>query len=145
MAEKASTLASSAARSRLLIAADPKFPEALISTSKKIVSSRSSVNFFTNGRPARAVTFQSMVRTSSPGMYSRTSSKSMPRPLNTEWYAPARLSLTMRRVRISNLPHAAQDGLVRLVGIGWLLHGTGSVFRIFSITFSEVMFSASAS
>ncbi len=56
-----------------------------MSTTRKMVSSRSSVNFLTKGRPARAVTFQSMVRTSSPGLYSRTSSKSMPRPLNTEW------------------------------------------------------------
>src|SRR5208282_1010456 len=102
MAENARTLASSAARSRLLNAPDPKFPEALMSTSKKMVSSRSSVNFFTKVRPARAVTFQSIVRTSSPGVYSRTSSKSIPRPLNTEWYAPARLSLTRRRVRISS-------------------------------------------
>src|SRR6267154_6796492 len=102
MAENARTLASSAARSRLLKEPDPKFPDALISTSRKMVSSRSSVNFLTKGRPARAVTFQSMVRTSSPGVYSRTSSKSMPRPLNTEWYDPARLSLTMRRVRISS-------------------------------------------
>src|SRR5882757_11309032 len=102
MAENARTLASSAARSRLLNAAEPKFPDALISTRRRMVSSRSSVNFLTKGRPARAVTFQSMVRTSSPGVYSRTSSKSMPRPLNTEWYDPARLSLTMRRVRISS-------------------------------------------
>ena len=36
----------------------------------------------------RAVTFQSMVRTSSPGAYSRTSANSMPRPLKTAWYAP---------------------------------------------------------
>ncbi len=50
-----------------------------------MVSSRSSRNFFTNGRPARAVTFQSMLRTSSPGTYSRTSSKSMPLPRKTEW------------------------------------------------------------
>ena len=49
MAENASTLASSAARSRLLNAPDPKFPDALMSTSRKIVSSRSSVNFLTNG------------------------------------------------------------------------------------------------
>ncbi len=33
----------------------------------------------------RAVTFQSIVRTSSPGAYSRTSANSMPRPLNTAW------------------------------------------------------------
>ena len=33
----------------------------------------------------RAVTFQSIVRTSSPGRYSRTSANSMPRPLKTAW------------------------------------------------------------
>ena len=41
----------------------------------------------------RAVTFQSMSRTSSPGMYWRTSENAMPRPLNTEWYCPASRSL----------------------------------------------------
>ena len=49
----------------------------------------------------RAVTFQSIVRTSSPGWYWRTSMNSMPRPLNTEWYSPAKLSLTSFRVVIS--------------------------------------------
>src|SRR3954469_20901388 len=49
----------------------------------------------------RAVTFQSIVRTSSPGWYSRTSSKFMPWPLNTLWYCPASVSLTSRFVRIS--------------------------------------------
>ena len=33
----------------------------------------------------RAVTFQSMVLGSSPGEYSRTSSKDIPRPLKTDW------------------------------------------------------------
>src|SRR6202166_1732793 len=125
IAEKARTLASSAARSRLLKAAEPKFPEALISTSNRIVSSRSSVNFLTKGRPARAVTFQSMVRTSSPGLYSRTSSKSMPRPLNTEWYSPARLSLTMRRVRISNCRMPLMMALVDLVVSAGMRSGHG--------------------
>ena len=79
-----------------------------------MVSSRSSVNFFTNGRPVRAVTFQSIVRTSSPGTYSRTSSKSMPRPLKTRvvlagqrvGHEPARADF--------DLPHLLQDfaGLV---------------------------------
>ena len=32
----------------------------------------------------RDVTFQSMLRMSSPNWYSRTSENSMPRPLNTE-------------------------------------------------------------
>ena len=53
------------------------------------------------GTPVRAVTFQSISRTSSPGEYSRTSSKSMPRPLKTEWYSPASASVTSRRVRSS--------------------------------------------
>jgi hypothetical protein len=68
----------------LALRAEPKLPEALTSTSRRMVSSRSSVNFLTNGRPARAVTFQSIVRTSSPATYSRTSSKFIPRPLNTD-------------------------------------------------------------
>src|SRR4051794_13652909 len=62
------------------------------------VSSRSSTNRLTCGSPVRAVTFQSMVRTSSPGTYGRTSSNSMPRPLNTERYAPAITSDTWRPV-----------------------------------------------
>jgi hypothetical protein len=37
-----------------------------------------------NGLPVRAVTFQSIARTSSPGTYSRSSSKSVPRPLKRE-------------------------------------------------------------
>src|SRR5437867_1247271 len=42
-----------------------------------------------------------MVRTSSPGVYSRTSSNSIPLPLKTEWYSPASDSFTSRLVRIS--------------------------------------------
>src|SRR6202041_3197327 len=125
MAENAKTLASSAARSRLDRAPEPKFPDALMSTSRKMVSSRSSVNFLTNGRPARAVTFQSMVRTSSPGLYSRPSSKSMPRPLKTEWYSPARLSLTMRRVRISNCRMPLMMAFVDLVVSAGMRSGHG--------------------
>ena len=39
----------------------------LVSTAIMTVRSRSSTNCFTCGTPLRAVTFQSMVRTSSPG------------------------------------------------------------------------------
>src|SRR5712672_1716120 len=49
----------------------------------------------------RAVTFQSMARMSSPGWYSRTSSNSIPWPLNTLWYSPEKTSFTIRRVVIS--------------------------------------------
>ena len=39
----------------------------------------------------RAMTFQSIVRMSSPGLYWRTSENAMPRPLKTEWYWPGEL------------------------------------------------------
>src|SRR4051812_3285501 len=69
------------------------------------VSSRSSVNFFTYASPctspSRAVTFQSIERTSSPGWYSRTSSKFIPRPLNTLRYCPANAVSMIPRVRSS--------------------------------------------
>src|SRR5437868_2855032 len=42
-----------------------------------------------------------MCRMSSPGWYSRTSSKFMPWPLKTLWYCPASVSLTSRLVRNS--------------------------------------------
>ena len=61
----------------------PKSPEPLTSTSSTTVSSRSSSNTFTNGAPARAVTFQSMLRMSSPYWYSRTSAKLMPKPMKS--------------------------------------------------------------
>ena len=41
-----------------------------------------------------------MVRTSSPGRYSRTSSNSIPSPLKAEWYCPAKRSLTIAEVTI---------------------------------------------
>src|ERR1700686_2003231 len=46
----------------------------------------------------RAVTRQSIVRTSSPYWYSRTSTNSTPRPLKTLSYSPARRSRTRRRL-----------------------------------------------
>lgn len=45
----------------------PKSIDALWSTSRCTVSSRSSAYFLMNGCPVRAVTFQSIARTSSPG------------------------------------------------------------------------------
>ena len=62
----------------------PKFSDALASTTNMTVNSLSSTYRFTYGWPVRAVTFQSMVRISSPGTYSRTSSKFIPLPLNTD-------------------------------------------------------------
>ena len=91
----------SAASSSFMRPPEPKSPEPLTSTSSTTVSSRSSSNTFTNGAPVRAVTFQSMLRMSSPYWYSRTSAKLIPRPLKTEWYSPENTSFTRPRVAIS--------------------------------------------
>ena len=87
-AESASTPAISTACSRLVASPEPSAPDALISTTKTTVSCRSSRYFLTKVRPVRAVAFQSMARTSSPGSYSRTSSKSMPRPRKRDCTPP---------------------------------------------------------
>src|SRR5512139_624239 len=99
-AAKASSAASSAIRSRFVRYFDPKACDGETSRRRRTVRSRSSTYFFTWGTPVRAVTFQSMARTSSPGTYSRTSENSMPRPRKTEWYSPPSPSFTRRLVRI---------------------------------------------
>jgi hypothetical protein len=66
IAEKASKAEISAATSPLDLPEDPNVPEALASTSRITVSSRSSTKRFTKGCPVREVTFQSIVRMSSP-------------------------------------------------------------------------------
>ena len=103
IALKLSTAAISASRSRLVCTAVPKSPERLTSTRSTTVSSLSSSNTFTYGERRRAVTFQSMERTSSPQWYSRTSLNAMPRPLNAEWYSPAKIWWDRALVRISIL------------------------------------------
>ena len=101
IAEKASVAAISATSSRLSSLLVPIANDRDRSTANITVNSRSSRNTFTCGSPARALTFQSIERTSSPNIYGRTSSNSMPRPLKAERYWPASTSLTMRLVRIS--------------------------------------------
>ena len=66
-AENANVAASRATRWRLSCSRLPRSRLADMSTSSITVSSRSSVNSFTCGTPVRAVTFQSIARTSSPG------------------------------------------------------------------------------
>ena len=80
----------------------PKSLDADRSTTRTAVSSLSSMCCLMNGRPRRAVTFQSIDRMSSPGWYSRTSANSRPRPLNTEWYSPLNRDSTNPLVRSSN-------------------------------------------
>ena len=67
VAAKDMTAANSTANSRLNRFLVPKSPDPLTSTTSMAVSSRSSMKLFTYGSPVRAVTFQSMERTSSPG------------------------------------------------------------------------------
>ena len=62
------------------------------SSATTTVSSRSSSKRFTKVFPCRAVTFQSMDRTSSPGTYSRTSENSRPFPRKALRYAPKTLT-----------------------------------------------------
>ncbi len=117
-------------------APDPKFPEALMSTSRNIVSSRSSVNFLTNGRPARAVTFQSMVRTSSPGTVFAHLVE-VHAPALEDRVVCARQAVVDQAARADlELPHARSGSPC---STAWhppserSVQGTGSVFRIFSI------------
>ena len=124
----------------LALRAEPKLPEALTSTSSRMVSSRSSVNFLTNGRPARAVTFQSMVRTSSPGdVFAHL----------VEVHAPALEDrVVFAGQRVVDQPAGADfDAAAPFSGFPWLVrrsceclpvqvcraaYGTGSVSRIFA-------------
>src|SRR5438874_2107347 len=66
-----------------------------------MLSSRSSRYFLMYGAFIRAVTFQSMLRISSPGSYSRTSSKSSPEPRKTLRYVPMSASSARIRALIS--------------------------------------------
>ena len=79
----------------------PKSLDAEQSTIKRTLSSRSSTCSLIKTRPRRAVTFQSIARTSSPGWYSRTSENSIPRPLKTDRYSPLNSDSTSPRVRNS--------------------------------------------
>ena len=67
-AEKPSSPATSTAKRRTLRPVVPKAPEGLKSITISSVRSRSSTNSLTYGAPRRAVTFQSIRRTSSPGV-----------------------------------------------------------------------------
>ena len=111
---------------------------ATTSTTSITVSSRSSTKRLTYGAPSRAVTFQSMSRTSSPGTYGRTSSNSTPRPLKTLCDRPANRSSTRWRLRISRPADLAQQ-------VRGLHQGTRTCSRMRRATSSPSTPSASAS
>ena len=91
MAEKARVAAISVRISFLNTPSVPKNSEPLTSTISIRVSSLSSSKTLTKGSLYRAVTFQSMLRMSSPYWYCRTSLKVIPRPLKAEWYSPPKM------------------------------------------------------
>src|SRR5580765_5748745 len=127
-AENASVAATCADCSCLNCDRVPNCPEPEASTSRNTVSSRSSTNFFTYGRSMRAVTFQSMVRMSSPGRYSRMSTNSMPVPLNVERYSPTKVVLMILRVCRSiwrSLRRISGDSMRSGSGLTWAGRATG--------------------
>lgn len=83
------------ASSRFSIAAVPKSMLAVASSSAQISSSRSATRSRTCGSFVRAVTFQSIRRTSSPAVYGRDSAGSLPgpgtRPRCSPWSSPSSL------------------------------------------------------
>jgi hypothetical protein len=84
MALKASNAATSEATWAFCARRVPKRPLSERSTAIMTVISRSSTKTFTKASFMRAETFQSMVRTSSPCWYGRTSRKARPCPLKLE-------------------------------------------------------------
>src|ERR1035441_8681867 len=96
--------------SRFVRYCEPKPCDAERSRRRRTVRSRSSTYFLTCGTPVRAVTFQSIVLTSSPGTYSRTSENSIPRPRKTEWYSPPTPASTRRGIHRHHQRHAHCSG-----------------------------------
>ena len=152
----------SVASSRLFLSTVPKSSDPLTSTATATFSSRSSTYFLTYGSPSRAVTFQSMLRTSSPGKYSRTSENSIPLPRNTARYSPRKRSLTslrewisIRRIRfrssgvsgprVDSLEIAAMVEPAESGRRGRNAQGTSTLSSKRSMTWSGVTSSASAS
>ena len=101
IAEKASVAASSVITSCYIADIVPNWRDAETSMRSITVSSRSSSKTFTKGLRKRAVTFQSIVRISSPYWYSRTSENVIPLPLKAVWYSPAKMLFDNPRVLIS--------------------------------------------
>ena len=75
---RASTVTNSVDTARFFTFSEPKSTDGLMSSRNHAATSRSSLNSRTYGVCSRAVTFQSMWRTSSPYWYSRRSARSSP-------------------------------------------------------------------
>ena len=98
---KPTAAVAASARSRFSHAAVPKSRLGDWSTTTQVSSSRSAIVSRTWATVVRAVRFQSMRRTSSPGWYSRPSPGSLPEPGTRPWWSPCRRP-SRRRVMVSS-------------------------------------------
>ena len=97
------------ATSHLRRSAVPKVMDADVSSSSHVSTARSATWTRTCGSSVRAVTFQSIRRTSSPGTYGRTWASSVPSPCAHERWSPASSPSIRRRTVRSTLRRSA-DG-----------------------------------
>src|SRR5439155_509497 len=84
VATRPSASATPSATSAFRRSAVPNCIEADVSRTSQVTSTRSARCTRTCGSPVRAVTFQSIRRTSSPGTYGRTCASSVPTPIMAE-------------------------------------------------------------
>ena len=97
-----SASATPSATSAFLRSAVPNDMEAETSSASHVTSTRSARSMRTCVSPVRAVTFHSIRRTSSPGMYGRTCASSLPAPSTDERWSPASIpSIRLPIVRSS--------------------------------------------
>ena len=89
----------------------PNVIDADVSSRSHVSTARSATLTRTCGSPVRAVTFQSIMRTSSPGAYGRTCASSVPSPVAHERWSPASSpSIRRRTVRLTLRRSAAGSG-----------------------------------
>src|SRR6266536_1111339 len=123
---RARQIASSASTESFPRCAAPNLIEADRSSTSQAVSSRSSVYSRTYGSSSRAVTFQSMCRTSSSGVYSRRPVKSIPAPRNSVRYPPWSRPSSRRMTCHSRRRNRRSAGLVTgstAAARGYVRHG----------------------
>ncbi len=96
------------ATSALRRSAVPNAIDGEVSSTIHVTSTRSARWTRTCGSVVRAVTFQSISRTSSPGTYGRTCASSVPRPSSAERWSPASSPSTRRAIVSSSALSSAR-------------------------------------
>ena len=98
------------ATSALRRSAVPKAIDGVRSSTTQVTSTRSARWTRTCGSRVRAVTFQSISRTSSPGTYGRICASSVPRPSSGERWSPASRPSTRRPI-VSSSARSSGSGI----------------------------------